>query len=334
MRPARAARCIVAQATLPIFGREVGIEQLGLSAAQVLKRLFEMELHCIDQLPARALDHHLVAAQVRGGKEFELFRHAIQLQSVILPDAKDARLFRIVLPCAGLWIVNAAEDRIDRIRDANEAILVFKGATLALLMLLHVAQSHNARSEAQADEFMPATDAEHGPARPAYEGSEVVDDSLVIKIKILKRAAQDNRLRAKLLDRFCYLREVRFVYVRVLDETRDVVADIFEGEFSDQALAIEMHPDIRAPLFQRHFGEVSLVAQEIIYDEHAHLIDAFFYRLVAAGSALIERERERLGFIERYLFVEEYLLYHKLKLLCGAATAARSNVHPAVLYSG
>ena len=57
----------------------------------VFKRLLQMKLHCVDQLTVAAFHHHLIAAKIRGGEEFETGGYLIKLKTVILPDAQDAR---------------------------------------------------------------------------------------------------------------------------------------------------------------------------------------------------------------------------------------------------
>ena len=65
-----------------------------------------MKLDGVDELAVAAFDHHLVFAEVGRGEKFETFGHAFDLDAVILPDAEDVVLFRIVLPDAGGLVVD------------------------------------------------------------------------------------------------------------------------------------------------------------------------------------------------------------------------------------
>src|ERR1051325_8189549 len=122
----------------------------------VFERLLEMKLHRVDQLPVRALHHHLVATEIRRREQLETFRHAIELQAVILPHAQDARRR------SGFHAVDVFKDWILRLDDANETILVLLRALCTLLVLLELVERDHARAETQSDELMTAADREHG----------------------------------------------------------------------------------------------------------------------------------------------------------------------------
>src|SRR5690242_3007266 len=84
----------------------------GARPVPILERFFEVKLDGIDELPVATLDHHLVAAEIGSGEESEAIGNVVELQPMILPDAKDARLGRVILPDAGSGIIDAREDRI------------------------------------------------------------------------------------------------------------------------------------------------------------------------------------------------------------------------------
>src|ERR1041385_1970439 len=128
-------------------------------AVPVFERLFEMELNRVDELMVRTLDHHLIATQVRAGQQLKSFRHAIELQSVILPDAQDATLARVILPDTRLGIVDAVEDRIFRLNDAPKPTLILGDAIRAPLLRFLLIEREHARAEAQPDQLMSAADA-------------------------------------------------------------------------------------------------------------------------------------------------------------------------------
>src|ERR1041384_7149593 len=129
-------------------------------AMPVFEGLFEMELDGVDELIVRTLDHHLVATQVRAGQQLKSVRHTVELQSVILPDAQNATLTRVILPNARLGIVNAGEDRIFRFDNAHKPILILCDAIRAALFLLLLVERENAGPKAQANQLMPSADAD------------------------------------------------------------------------------------------------------------------------------------------------------------------------------
>src|SRR5262245_2407666 len=104
----------------------------------VFERLLEMELHRVDQLPVTTLHHHLVSAEIRSGEQLESFRHAIELQSMILPDTQDARRrLRI-------HAVDVRKDWIVWFGNADEAILVLLRSLEALFVLLEFVKRDHA----------------------------------------------------------------------------------------------------------------------------------------------------------------------------------------------
>ena len=116
----------------------------------VFERLLEVKLHGIDQLPVVSLHHHLVTTEIRSREQLKSFRHAIELQAVILPDAQDTRGRR------RLHAVDVREDWIFRFGNANEAILVLVRSLQALFVLLEFVESDHARAKTQTDELMAA----------------------------------------------------------------------------------------------------------------------------------------------------------------------------------
>ena len=64
----------------------------GAALVPVLKLFLQMKLDGVDELALAALDHHLVSAKIRRREQFKPLGDLIQLQSVILPHAKNSRL--------------------------------------------------------------------------------------------------------------------------------------------------------------------------------------------------------------------------------------------------
>src|SRR5205085_4311174 len=105
-------------------------------------------------------------------QQLESLRHAIELQSVVLPDAKYARTL-----CARLIRINAGdvfEDRIVGIGDADETILVLERPLLALLVLLELVEREHARAKTQTNQLMSAADSKHRSFGLANKVSELV----------------------------------------------------------------------------------------------------------------------------------------------------------------
>src|SRR5438270_437143 len=157
-------------------------------AMPVFEGLFEMELDGVDELIVRTLDHHLVATQVRAGQQLKPFRHPIELQSVILPDAQNATLTRVILPNARLGIVDTGEDWIFRFDDAHKPILIFGDAIRAALLLFLLVESEHASAEAQANQLMTAANAQHRSRRRVDEIRKPGEQFRVVVIEISQRA--------------------------------------------------------------------------------------------------------------------------------------------------
>src|SRR5829696_2230085 len=114
-----------------------------------------MKLHGVNQLSVSAFDHHLVATEIRRSQELKTVGHAIKLQTVILPHAKDA--WRRV------WIgaVDVREDRIARLGNTDKAILILLWTTVSLLVLFELVEREHARAKTQPNQLVPATDCKH-----------------------------------------------------------------------------------------------------------------------------------------------------------------------------
>src|ERR1041385_1617071 len=144
----------------------------------IFERLLEMKLHGVNQLPLSALHHHLVATEIRRREQLESFRHAIDLQSMVLPDAQDTRRrLRI-------HAVNVREDRIFRLGDTNEAILVLLRSLQALLVLLEFVECDHSCSKTQADELMTAADREPRRLRLANERAEAFENRWLVVVEV------------------------------------------------------------------------------------------------------------------------------------------------------
>src|SRR5438067_777788 len=157
-------------------------------AVPIFEGLFEMELDGVDELIVRALDHHLVATQVRAGQQLKSFRHAIELQSVILPDAQNATLTRVILPNTRLGIVDTGEDWIFRFDDAHKPVLILSDAIRAALFLFLLVERENASAEAQANQLMTTADAEHWSRRGVDEIGKPGEQLRGVVIEISQRA--------------------------------------------------------------------------------------------------------------------------------------------------
>src|SRR5687767_12190648 len=172
--PERAGARLLTQEALALLGREVRVDALEV-ARQILKRLFEVELHGVDELAVGPLDHHLVAAEVRGREELEALWQPRELQAVVLPHAEDVALGRVVVPGVALALVQTFEDGVGGLCDADEAVLVLEAAPHALLARLLLVERDAAHAEAEPDELVAAADAEDGRRRLHREGGEAAE---------------------------------------------------------------------------------------------------------------------------------------------------------------
>jgi hypothetical protein len=66
-----------------------------------------------------------------------------------------------------------------------------------LLVLLEFIERHYSRTEAQTNELMTATDRQHRCLSRANKAAKVIEDRLLVLIKITQRPAQHNCVRRK-----------------------------------------------------------------------------------------------------------------------------------------
>ena len=140
-----------------------------------------MKLDRVDQLSTGALDHHLIAAEIRSREQLETFRNAIELQPVVLPYVQDVRATRIVRCLANR---DVGKDGIVEFLDANVALLVLERASGSLLVLLEFVERHDSGAEAQADELMAAANREDRNFCFANEVSKIVENRIRVVIEI------------------------------------------------------------------------------------------------------------------------------------------------------
>jgi len=55
-----------------------------------------MKLDRVDELAFGTFDHHLITAKVRSSQEFKTIRYAVQLETMILPDSKNASALLLI----------------------------------------------------------------------------------------------------------------------------------------------------------------------------------------------------------------------------------------------
>src|SRR6185295_4199737 len=114
---------------------------------------------------------------------------------MVLPDSQNARRqIRI-------RAVDVLEDRIGRLGNANEAILILKRARDALLVLFESVERHHARAETHTNELVTTADREHRCLSRANKVAEVVENRLLVVIKIPQRPAQHDRIWRKTFSR-------------------------------------------------------------------------------------------------------------------------------------
>ena len=81
-------------------------------------------------------------------------------------------------------------------------------------------------------------------------------------------------------------RNVRDLRRRIFHQTRDVVENVLHGEPGDKTLAPHLGGQCRAPFFARDHGQIAFIAKQAVNYQHARLVDALLYGLVAAKSLL------------------------------------------------
>src|SRR5437660_9894817 len=96
-------------------------------------------------------DHHLIAAQVRSSQQLKSARHAIELQAMVLPNPEDPAFTRVVLPDTRFRIVDTGKDRIFRLDNSHEPVLIFSDAICTALFLFLLIESHYTGAETQSN---------------------------------------------------------------------------------------------------------------------------------------------------------------------------------------
>src|ERR1044072_1245394 len=110
---------------------------------------------------------------------------------MILPNPQNARgLIRI-------RAVDVLEDRIRRLCNPNEAILVLERARDALLVLFEFVERHHSRTETQTNELMTTADRKHRCLSRADKVTKVIENRLLVIIKVTQRSAQHDRIGSK-----------------------------------------------------------------------------------------------------------------------------------------
>src|SRR6266540_2460590 len=138
-----------------------------------------MKLDRIDKLAVAALDHHLVPAKIRSSEEGKTFRHSVNLQAMILPNAQHTRLLRIMQETFSR-AVDSAKDRILRVGNPDKAVLIFQWPIISLFVLLQAVKRHHASAKAQADQLMSAADCQDWDSVAANKLGECFNHSRVV----------------------------------------------------------------------------------------------------------------------------------------------------------
>src|SRR5437870_5495671 len=249
----------------------------------------------------------------------EVVGQAVELQAVVLPDAQDAAFLRVVLPDPGLRIIYPTKDWFVWIDDAHKAILVFDNAIVAALLLLPAVEGDYPRTEAQSNQLMPTADSQHRRRRFANEAPKVVEDFRLVVIKVAQRTAKHNRVGMKIIHRFGKRSDVHDARSRLLYEPLNVADDVLQSQRRNLAFALQMRQGLLSPVAAGDVGQITLVAQQIIDDQDASLIDGLLDGFVAAECLPVEREGKRLGHIGSDILLGAYflkLLTHQCSIVC------------------
>ena len=265
-------------------------------AVPIFKRFFQMKLDRVNHLMAGSLDHHLIAAKIRSSKKRETLRHAIELQSVILPDAQDTAFARVILPDSGFRIVDAGKDWIFRLDDTHEAILIFSHTIRAALFLLLLIERYHPRAKAQSDQLVTAANTEHRNPGGMNEIGEAGKQFRFVVIEVSQRPAQHNGIRREVTSHLFDFTYVSNLRNRFLHKALDVGDDILQRQRSDLSFALELSMDVSAQFLPRYVGEIIFVAQQIVDDQDTRFFDRFIDRFVTTEILLIERKGKRLDF--------------------------------------
>src|SRR5450432_350822 len=207
-----------------------------------------MKLDRINQLIVYSAHHHLIATKVRGCQQVEPIGNAIQLQSVILPDTQNTCFSRVILPETGFRIAQAKKDRIARLSDADEAVLILNRTVLSLFMLLQLVESHDARSKAQPNQLMPATNCQDRNSCLPDEASKVLDNLAIVVVKVTQGSTQHDGLGLELCGSHCQFRNVNHFGGRPLYQALEIADYVLDGHAGDLPLALQMGPGHLAPL--------------------------------------------------------------------------------------
>ncbi len=84
--------------------------------------------------------------------------------------------------------MDALEDRIIRIGNPDEPILVFLRSILALLVLLQLVERENARAKTQTHQLVATANCQNRNLSLANELTKVFENRLLVVIKVTQRA--------------------------------------------------------------------------------------------------------------------------------------------------
>src|SRR5215813_7380107 len=111
---------------------------------------------------------------------------------MILPYAQNAPFPGVFLPNGRLRVVHPGEDWICRLDNADESILIFVWAVLALFVLFQPAKRNDARAETQTNQLMTAADSQHWNACRANKVCEACQDFILVIIEIAQCTTKHN----------------------------------------------------------------------------------------------------------------------------------------------
>jgi len=155
---------------------------------------------------------------------------------------------------------------------------------------------------------MPTADAEHGCRRLANEAGKVFKDFRFIVIEVSQRTAEHDRMGLKLGNAIGECSHVDDARLGLLNQTLDVGNDILQSQNGNLALALELNCNVFSPIRSRHLRQIAFVAEQVVDNQHARLIDTFLNRLVVAERALIEGEGKRLNYFRALSFAGDKLV--------------------------
>src|SRR5882724_5029169 len=226
----------------------------------IFEGFFQVKLDRVDKLAVAAFDHHLVPTKIGSGEQTKTLRYAIQLQTMILPNAQHASLLRVVQEALSR-AVDSAKDRIMRVGNADKAILVFEWAILALLVLLEPIERHHAGAKAQADKLVSPANCQNRDRVGANKFGERLDDGGIVIVEITKSAAQDYCIGLKLPGRNRDGRQRRHLRGRGFHKPLDVAENILDHHPGNAPLAFDLYGGGIAPVGSRYVREIVLIAE-------------------------------------------------------------------------